>query len=143
MSRSDHEAAIAKLHAWYCGRTGVVTKLIFSQRLCHDRLRDYGYDADKLRADADLIIRHLKREIARDKRNLGALKPANFLQPDNFDADLAIARLAEKKSPRATVTKDTTDRMAEASKTAEDEWLASTAKLKEFRKSLGTGGTGS
>lgn len=35
--------------------------------------------------------------ISRDKRNLGALKLVNFLQPDNFDADLAIARLATKK----------------------------------------------
>ncbi len=102
---ANHEKTISELHVWYCQRTGVQTKLCFSQRLWHDRLRDYDYDAGKLRADADLIIRHLKREIAREKRNLGALKPQNFLQPDNFDADLAIARLATKV-PRAADTKE-------------------------------------
>lgn len=87
---------IAELHAWYGKRTGVVTKLFFAQRLWFDLLRSYNYAVEELRADADLVIRHLKKEIARDKRNLGALKPANFLQPDNFDADLAVARLAVK-----------------------------------------------
>jgi hypothetical protein len=91
------EKAIAELHAWYCETTRLHTKLCFSQHLWADRLRDYKYDAAALRADAELIVRYLKREIARDKRNLGALKLVNFLQPDNFDADLAIARLATKR----------------------------------------------
>ena len=65
--KSEHENAIAGLHAWWCKRTGAETKLFFSQRLWHDRLRDYQYDAEKLRADVELILRYLKREIARDK----------------------------------------------------------------------------
>jgi hypothetical protein len=87
------EAAIAELHVWYGERTGVNTKLCFAQRLWFELLRSYGYRADLLKLDAEIVIRHLKSEIAREKRNIGALKPVNFLQPDNFDADLAIARV--------------------------------------------------
>jgi hypothetical protein len=69
-------------------------KLCFSQALWFDRLRDYEYNAANLRADCELAVRYLQREISRDKRNLGALKLSNFLQPDNFDSDLALAKLS-------------------------------------------------
>jgi hypothetical protein len=92
---TETEIAIAELHGWYCELTRIRTKLCFSQSLWFEMLRSYKYDAAALRADAELIVRYLKREIARDKRNLGALKLSNFLQPDNFDSDLAIARLAK------------------------------------------------
>jgi hypothetical protein len=104
------ETQISELHRWFCERTGLQTKLCFAQRLWFEMLRSYMINSDeegpisielaavRLRADADLIIRYLKREIGRDKRNLGALKLINFLQPDNFDADLAIARMAIKKT---------------------------------------------
>lgn len=98
------ETAIAELHAWFCERTGIHTKLCFSQRLWFEMLRSYENNTERLRADADLIVRYLKKEIARDKRNLGALKLINFLQPDNFDADLAIARLTHTKSTKGTTT---------------------------------------
>jgi hypothetical protein len=93
---TETETKIAELHAWYCRRTRLDTKLCFAQQLWFDRLRDYEYDAAKLRADCDLIIRYLKRELAREKRNIGALKLANFLQPDTFDADLALAKLTAR-----------------------------------------------
>lgn len=138
MNRSDHEAAITELHAWYCERTGLQTKFFFSQRLWHDRLRDYNYDAAALRADAELIVRYLKREVARDKRNIGSLKLINFLQPDNFDADLAIARLTVKNRKQ---TSNVERRTSNAEQTQQGEWRGTetAAKLKEFRKSLGGG----
>src|ERR1051326_5378694 len=88
------ERQIHELHHWFCERTRLYTKLIFSQRLWYDMLRAYGHDCARLRADVDVIVRYLKREISRGKRNMGALKLINFLQPDNFDSDLALARLA-------------------------------------------------
>ncbi len=89
---------INDLHCWYCKRTGLNTKLCFSERLWFDRLRDYSYDESALRIDCELIVRYLKREIARDKRNLGSLKLSNFLQPDEFDSNLALARFSKQKT---------------------------------------------
>lgn len=94
------EKAIAELHAWYCERTGLQTKLFFSQRLWYDLAKSYSFDFAQLRADCELLVRYLKRELAREKRNIGALKLSNFLQPDNFDADLAIAKLEFTKRSR-------------------------------------------
>jgi hypothetical protein len=134
------EQAIAELHQWYCGRTGLQTKLCFSQRLWYDLSKYYGFDFRRLRADAELIVRYLKREIARDKRNLGALKLSNFLQPDNFDADLAIARLAMKR-PRTTDAKETTTKLdcVGVETRADDQTRGKIAEqLRSFRKSLGS-----
>jgi hypothetical protein len=130
------EKAIADLHAWYCERTGLRTKLCFSQRLWFDMLRAYGNDAAALRADAELIVRYLKREIARDKRNLGSLKLVNFLQPDNFDADLAIARLA--RGSHAKVAKDAKEPAAIVELENDDpRRLETVGKLRALRQSLG------
>jgi hypothetical protein len=98
MIASDTEKKIAQLHDWYCKRTGIVTKLFFARQLWFDRLRDCVYDAATLLNQCDLIIRYLKREIARDKRNLGSLRLSNFLQPDTFDENLGLAKLALSKN---------------------------------------------
>ncbi len=129
------EKAIAELHAWYCDRTGLRTKLFFSQRLWFDMLRAYENDAAALRADAELIVRYLKREIGRDKRNLGSLKLVNFLQPDNFDADLAIAKLA-KTGPRKPETEKKLDCVGIETR-ADDQTRGKIAEqLRTFRKSF-------
>lgn len=137
---TETEQAIAELHAWYCQRTGLVTKLCFSQALWFEMLRSYKYDAAALRADAELIVRYLKNEIAKKDRqpgapgrNLGALKLQNFLQPDNFDSDLAIAKLARTKSTKVTRYVQPAD-----PEVANDDprRLDSVAKLRELRKSL-------
>jgi hypothetical protein len=44
-------------------------------------LRSYDNDAAALRPDAELIVLYLKREIGRDKRNLGALNSTTFYSP--------------------------------------------------------------
>lgn len=98
MNASDTETKIADLHEWYCKRTGLVTKLFFSRQLWFDRLREASYDANALRGQCELIVRYLKREIARDKRNLGALRLSNFLQPDTFDENLGLAKLSIRKT---------------------------------------------
>jgi hypothetical protein len=139
---SEHEQTITELHRWYCKRSGLDTKLFFSYRLWHDRLRDYQYDAEKLRGDCDLIVRYFKREIARDKRNVGALKLQNFLQPDNFDADLALARLASKTGGKSEGRGGKDDRQDAGATTYNEERARAGAEhLRNFRKSL-AGGNG-
>lgn len=145
------EQAISELHAWFCERTGLRTKLCFSQRLWFEMLRSYCNSAadnneplgldfaiEKLRADADRIIRYLKKEIARDKRNLGALKLVNFLQPDNFDADLAIAKMTTKKKRDESRSQETTKLdCTEVEARADDQTRGKIAEqLRTFRQNL-------
>jgi len=135
------EKQIAELHRWYCDRTGLRTRLIFSFARWFEILRSYKYEAEALRADAELIIRHLKKEIARDKRNLGALKLANFLQPDNFDSDLALARLVTKKKRNESGSQETTKLDCVGVEARADEQTRGkiAQELRGFRKSLGKG----
>lgn len=99
-------------------------------------LRSYNNDAAALRADAELIVRYLKREIGRDKRNLGALKLVNFLQPDNFDADLAIAKMTKQKEAKVTKVETKLDCVGIESR-ADDQTRGKIAEqLRTFRKTL-------
>ena len=76
-------ALIARAHSLYCELTG--------QRL------SLGYDRERLwcellRAGVTLaqvarLLRYLQREIRAGRRNVGALKLSNFLQPDRFEED--------------------------------------------------------
>ena len=51
-----------------------------------------------------LVAKYLRREIAAGNRHQGALKLDNFLQPKQFDADLALATAAAPRARRpATV----------------------------------------
>jgi hypothetical protein len=140
---TETETQIRDLHQWYCERTGLKTKLCFSQRLWFDMLRSYDHNGTALRADAELIIRHLKREISRDKRNLGALKPINFLQPDNFDADLAVAKLARDtgRKPHRPANREPVTAGPIAAQIVDDAELRAkhVAGLKSLRQSLRNG----
>ena len=48
-----------------------------------------GYSLPDLRA----VITYLQREIRAQRRNVGALKLSNLLQPDRFEEDLQISRV--------------------------------------------------
>jgi hypothetical protein len=130
------EKNISELHHWYCSRTGLRTKLCFSERLWFDRLRDYDYDETALRNDCELIVRYLKREIARDKRNLGALKLSNFLQPDNFDADLAIAKLGARKNKSGNQETRKPELQRPKPEEFEQRARAGAEQLRKFRQSM-------
>jgi len=89
---------ISKLHALFCERTKLETRLVFAEVLRKDLLQSYyKWDAAQCEADLLLIIRYLQIMIADGKRNIGAFKLRNFLQPDQWDADLAEARLKVKR----------------------------------------------
>jgi hypothetical protein len=48
-----------------------------------------GYSLDDLRT----VITYLQRQIRAQRRNVGALKLSNLLQPDRFEEDLQISRV--------------------------------------------------
>lgn len=89
---------ISKLHALFCEKTKLETRLCFAEVLWKDLLQSYyKWDAAQCQADLLLIIRYLQIMIGDGKRNIGAFKLRNFLQPDQWDADLAEARLKVKR----------------------------------------------
>jgi hypothetical protein len=90
--------AIAQAHALYCQLTGQSLRLGFDrERLWFELLRA-GYGLDDLRR----VIAYLQREIRAQRRNIGALKLSNLLQPDRFEEDLNISRARLQPPPPAS-----------------------------------------
>jgi len=88
-------ALIAQAHQLYCQLTGQSLRLgCERERMWYERLRT-GYDLQDLRG----LILYLQREIRAGRRNLGALKLSNLLQPDRFEEDLPISRARLSASP--------------------------------------------
>jgi hypothetical protein len=90
-------AAIAAAHQLYCQLTGQNLSLGFDrERMWYELLRA-GYSLENLRA----VITYLQREIRAQRRNVGALKLCNLLQPDRFEEDLNISRVRLRPPPAA------------------------------------------
>ena len=88
-------ALIAQAHQRYCQLTGQTLRLAFDrERLWYELLR-VGYSLVDLRA----VITYLQREIRAQRRNVGALKLSNLLQPDRFEEDLQISRVRLRPLP--------------------------------------------
>ena len=82
-------AAIQQAHRFYCQLTGQTLGLGFDrERMWYELLRA-GYTLQDLRT----VIVYLQREIRAQRRNVGALKLSNLLQPDRFEEDLQISRV--------------------------------------------------
>jgi len=82
-------AAINAAHQLYGQLTGQSLRLAFDrERLWYELLRA-GYGLEDLR----VVITYLQREIRAGRRNVGALKLSNLLQPDRFEEDLQISRV--------------------------------------------------
>ena len=87
--------AIHKAHQLYGQLTGQTLRLGFDrQRMWYELLRA-GYSLEDLRA----VITYLQREIRAQRRNVGALKLSNLLQPDRFEEDLQISRVRLRSPP--------------------------------------------
>ena len=81
--------AIGQAHQLYGQLTGQNLRLAFDrERMWYELLR-LGYSLPDLRA----VITYLQREIRAGRRNVGALKLSNLLQPDRFEEDLQISRV--------------------------------------------------
>jgi hypothetical protein len=90
---------IGHAHQLYCQLTGQSLRLGFDrERMWYELLR-LGYSLQDLRA----LIAYLQREIRAQRRNVGALKLSNLLQPDRFEEDLNISHIRlTPKPPRPT-----------------------------------------
>ncbi|MGH9594875.1 MAG: hypothetical protein ACRD5L_17420 [Bryobacteraceae bacterium] len=90
-------ALILQAHNLYCQLTAQRLTLGFDrERMWYELLRA-GVTLPQIRQ----LIRYLQREIREGRRNVGALKLSNLLQPDRFEEDLAISRVA-LQPPRPT-----------------------------------------
>jgi hypothetical protein len=95
--RQVNAAAIAAAHQLYCQLTGQTLSLGFDrERMWYELLRA-GYSL----ADLRTVITYLLREIRAQRRNVGALKLYNLLQPDRFEEDLNISRVRLRPPPAA------------------------------------------
>ncbi|SRR6266487_641086 len=87
--------AIGQAHQLYCQLTGQSLRLAFHrERMWYELLRT-GYSLQDLRT----VITYLQREIRAQRRNVGALKLSNLLQPDRFEEDLQISRVRLRVAP--------------------------------------------
>ena len=88
-------ALIGQAHALYCRLTGQSLALRYDrERQWYEVLR-----AGHTLADVEHLVRYLQREIRATRRQIGALKLSNLLQPDRFEEDLGISRLQLKPPP--------------------------------------------
>lgn len=86
---------IGQAHALYCRLTGQQLSLRYDrERLWYEVLR-----AGHTLAEVEHLIRYLQREIRATRRQVGALKLSNLLQPDRFEEDLGISRLQLRAPP--------------------------------------------
>lgn len=85
-------ARIARVHSWYEGQMGAKIQLTAPlQRLWFEWFKA-GHDEDQLHA----VFRYLRGEIGNKKRNDGALKLSNMLDPERFASDFALVGLRRK-----------------------------------------------
>jgi hypothetical protein len=82
-------ADILRAHELYGQLTGQRLSLGFDRERMWFELLRTGITLD----DLARVIGYLQREIREGRRNVGALKLSNLLQPDRFEEDLAISRI--------------------------------------------------
>jgi hypothetical protein len=91
---------IAQAHALYCQLTGQSLSLGFDREHMWFQLLRLGHGPEQIRR----VIVYLQREIRAQRRNVGALKLSNLLQPDRFEEDLNISQVKLKSTPQASQT---------------------------------------
>jgi hypothetical protein len=91
-----NSAAIAQAHQLYCQLTGQNLRLGFDRERMWFELLRAGYSLQDVRT----VVTYLQREIRAQRRNVGALKLSNLLQPDRFEEDLQISRVRLYPPPR-------------------------------------------
>jgi hypothetical protein len=98
MSVQVDSQLLLEAHELYCQLTGQKLRLDYlRERQWYDLLHQ-GFTLIEVRR----VILYLQREIREGRRNVGALKLSNLLQPDRFEEDLNIRRvLLEAPTPSA------------------------------------------
>lgn len=88
---------IASLHEHYCRLTGQNLRLGFGRERWWFDWIQAGFTLK----DLTRVLRYLQKEIRHGRRNVGALKLINLLQPDRFEDDLAISKVRLRPLPSA------------------------------------------
>lgn len=118
MNPAIDSAQIVQAHELYCRLTGQKLRLDYVRERQWYELLHQGFTLEEVRR----VILYLQREIREGRRNVGALKLSNLLQPDRFEEDLNIRRVrleapAPLSSPRApSAASDQEQRRREALK---------------------------
>jgi hypothetical protein len=102
-------ARIAQAHQLYCQLTGQSLSLGFDRERSWYELLRRGYSLEDLRA----VVTYLQREIRAQRRNVGALKLSNLLQPHRFEEDLQISRVRLRSPAPAAAAPTTTPSLPE------------------------------
>jgi len=89
MSVSVDYGHILQAHELYCQLTGQKLRLDLVRERQWYELLHQGFTLQEIRR----VIVYLQREIREGRRNVGALKLSNLLQPDRFEEDLNIRRV--------------------------------------------------
>jgi len=101
MSATVDTRQVLQAHQLYCQLTGQNLRLDFvRERQWYDLLHQ-GFTVEQVRR----VIVYLQREIREGRRNVGALKLSNLLQPDRFEEDLNIRHVRLEPPPRAPSSK--------------------------------------
>ena len=120
---------ILAAHQLYCQMTGQSLRLDFvRERQWYELLRQ-GFTLTEVRR----VIVYLQREIREGRRNVGALKLSNLLQPDRFEEDLNIRRV-RLEAPPAPVAPQTVKLPPDV---REARRLRALQGLRQFKQSLG------
>ena len=93
-------AQLEQLHQTYCQITGQTLSLGFDRQRLWFEFHRAGFTP----ADLVQVVRYLQKEIRHARRNVGALKLSNLLQPDRFEEDLNISRVRLTAPPPASTT---------------------------------------
>ena len=86
---------LEQLHQTYCRLTGQNLSLRFDRERLWFEFHRAGFSL----ADLIHVVRYLQQEIRHARRNVGALKLSNLLQPDRFEEDLNISRVRLRPEP--------------------------------------------
>jgi hypothetical protein len=93
-------AQILQAHELYGRLTGQKLRLDYVRERQWYELLHQGFTLEDVRR----VILYLQREIREGRRNVGALKLSNLLQPDRFEEDLNIRRVRlESPAPTSSI----------------------------------------
>ena len=90
---------ILQAHQLYCRLTGQKLRLDYVRERQWYELLHQGFTLEEVRR----VIVYLQREIREGRRNVGALKLSNLLQPDRFEEDLHIRHVRLEAPARPPV----------------------------------------
>jgi len=101
MSVQVDSQQILQAHQLYCQLTGQKLRLDYLRERQWYELLHQGFTLIEVRR----VIVYLQREIREGRRNVGALKLSNLLQPDRFEEDLNIRHVRLEPSVRSAPSK--------------------------------------